>query len=150
MKHNWKNFLTNTDIIPTDKPLFPLRFLFVFALIASGIFYRFVYIYLYSTPLSTILYDYKISRTSQIYIEGFFITAWIIFITVALFRISEILYDKIIAPLFKFIYFILIELLFILDKFMIIQILSFIRMVDELLFYSNRLLIPIRITQLAL
>ncbi len=116
MKHNWKNFLTNTDIIPTDKPLFPLRFLFVFALIASGIFYRFVYIYLYSTPLSTILYDYKISRTSQIYIEGFFITAWIIFITVALFRISEILYDKIIAPLFKFIYFILIEFLFILDK----------------------------------
>lgn len=116
MKHNWKKFLTNTDIIPTDKQLFPLRFLFVFALIASGIFYRFVYIYLYSTPLSTILYDYKISRTSQIYIEGFFITAWIIFITVALFRISEILYDKIIAPLFKFIYFILIELLFILDK----------------------------------
>ncbi|MBD5398601.1 hypothetical protein HDR60_03795 [bacterium] len=116
MKKNWKKFLTNTDIIPTNKPLFPIRWLFIFALVASIIFYRFVYIYIYPSKLGEILYNYKISHTSQIYIEGFFLTAWVIFLTAFLFKISGLLYDYIIIPLIKILYYLLMKILYALDK----------------------------------
>ena len=91
----WQKFLTKTDVIPSDKPLFPLRFLFIIAVCSSVIFYRFVYIYLYNSPLSKYLYDYRISYLSKTYIEGFFISTWIIFIGVLLFRISDFILESI-------------------------------------------------------
>ncbi|MBD5405943.1 hypothetical protein HDR59_05350 [bacterium] len=116
MKKNWKKFLTNTDVIPTNKPLFPLRWLFILALVASIIFYRFVYIYLYPSKLGKILYDYNISHTSKIYIEGFFLTAWVIFLTAFLFKVSGLLYDYIIIPIIKILYYLLMKTLYGLDK----------------------------------
>ena len=101
LARKWRKFLIRTDVIPSDTPLFPLRFLFLLAVCTSIIFYRFVYIYIYNTPLSKYLYDYKISYDSKIYIEGFFISTWIIFITVFLFRISDFLLEYIIIPIWK-------------------------------------------------
>ncbi|MBP3616212.1 MAG: hypothetical protein J6J27_04905 [Alphaproteobacteria bacterium] len=97
----WQKFLTKTDVIPSDKPLFPLRFLFIIAVCSSVIFYRFVYIYLYNSPLSKYLYDYRISYLSKTYIEGFFISTWIIFIGVLLFRISDFILESILIPVWK-------------------------------------------------
>lgn len=116
MKKNWKKFLTNTDVIPTNKPLFPLRWLFILALISTAIFYRFVYIYIYPSKLHKILYNYQISHTSQIYVEGFFLTAWVIFLTALLFKISGIIYDYILLPVTKILYFLILKILYILDK----------------------------------
>ena len=99
----WQEFLTNTDVIPSKQPLFSLRFLFILAVCATIIFYRFVYIYLYNIPIAKYLYDYKISYASKTYIEGFFLSTWIIFIIVGLFRLSDFIIEKILSPLFKII-----------------------------------------------
>lgn len=99
----WQDLLTNTDVIPSNKPLFSLRFLFILAACATIIFYRFVYIYLYNIPIAKYLYDYKISYASKTYIEGFFLSTWIIFIIVGLFRLSDFIIEKILSPLFKII-----------------------------------------------
>ncbi|MCR5506937.1 MAG: hypothetical protein K6F04_03770, partial [bacterium] len=101
LARKWRRFLTNTDVIPTSQPLFSLRFLFLLAICSSVIFYRFVYIYIYNTPLSKYLYDYKISYSSKICIEGFFVSTWVIFTTVWLFRISDFILEKIVIPVFK-------------------------------------------------
>ncbi len=102
-KQKWPKILTDTDVIPTNKPLFSLRFLFILAFCSSIIFYRFVYIYLYNIPISKYLYDYKISYISKIYIEGFFLSTWVIFIIVSLFRLSDFILEKILIPLYTFI-----------------------------------------------
>lgn len=116
MKKNWKRFLTQTDVIPTDKPIFPLKFLFTLAIIGSTIFYRFVYIYLYPSELGEVLHNYNITHTNQIYIEGFFLTTWVIFITVFIFRISLFLYDKILIPTTKILHILITTGLYNLDK----------------------------------
>ncbi len=115
LSKKWQRFLTDTDVIPTNKPLFPLKFLFILALCASVIFYRFVYIYLYEVPISKYLYDYKISYTSKTYIEGFFLSTWVIFIVVLLFRISNFILDKFIMPLLRITYIIILKILYGLD-----------------------------------
>ena len=112
LSKKWQRFLTDTDVIPTNKPLFPLKFLFILALCASVIFYRFVYIYLYEVPISKYLYDYKISYTSKTYIEGFFLSTWVIFIVVLLFRISNFILDKFIMPLLRITYIIILKILY--------------------------------------
>ena len=111
----WQSFLTDTDVIPTNKPLFSLRFLFILAVCASVIFYRFVYIYLYNVPISKYLYDYKISYTSKTYIEGFFLTAWVIFVVVLLFRISDFILNTILIPIFQIIFLGIGNILYALD-----------------------------------
>ena len=111
LSKKWQKFLTDTDVIPTNKPLFPLKFLFILALCASVIFYRFVYIYLYEVPISKYLYDYKISYTSKTYIEGFFLSTWVIFIVVLLFRISNFILDKFIMPLLRITYIIILKIM---------------------------------------
>lgn len=101
LARKWRRFLIKTDVIPSDKPLFPLRFLFLLAICSSIIFYRFVYIYIYNTPLSKYLYDYKISYSSKTYIEGFFISTWVIFIVIALFRLSDFILEYFVIPIWK-------------------------------------------------
>ena len=111
----WRRFLTDTDIIPTDKPMFPLRILFILAICSSIIFYRFVYIYIYNSPLSKYLYDYRISYTSKTYIEGFFISTWVVFITIFLFRLSDTIFEKIILPIYKILNIIFFHILYTLN-----------------------------------
>ncbi len=111
----WRRILTKTDVIPSDKPLFSLRFLFILALCATIIFYRFVYIYLYNSPIVENLYDYKISHIGKTYIEGFFLTTWTIFFVILLFRIGEYSFEKILIPSVNIIGNLIIGLLYVID-----------------------------------
>ena len=111
MKISWKNILTNKDTFPDNKFIFSLKTIFIFTICSTLIFYRFVYIYLYDTKLSNILYNYEISKTSKLYIEALFIIAWTIFIITTLFRLSEFIYDKIIIPITKLIIYLIAKII---------------------------------------
>ena len=111
MKISWKNILTNKDTFPDNKFIFSLKTIFIFTICSTLIFYRFVYIYLYDTKLSNILYNYEISKTSKLYREALFIIAWTIFIITTLFRLSEFIYDKIIIPITKLIIYLIAKII---------------------------------------
>ncbi len=114
-KEKWKEFLTDTEIIPTNTPLIPLRILFILASASTIIFYRFVYIYTHNQPIAKYLHDYHISYIGKTYIEGVCLTLWVIFLIVFLLRISNTLYIKFILPLIRIFSLVLIEILYLID-----------------------------------